>query len=62
MRYSLVAIALLFATIAFGQDPTRRVEGEPVTVSGVASPLDTIPVSSSFKRITPTQLASQISI
>lgn len=58
----LVLLLLLFTTSTRAQDTVRRVTGETVTVSGVATPADSLPISTSFRVITPTQSASAHSL
>jgi iron complex outermembrane receptor protein len=62
MRTTLLVLLLLVASSATAQDSLRRVSGTPVTVSGVASPIDSLPISVSTRRIEPTQTASSNSL
>ena len=68
MRFSLV-LTLLLCMVAGSlplelkaQDSLRRVEGSTVTVSGVSTPVDSLPISTSFRQITPTQMISSFSL
>jgi iron complex outermembrane receptor protein len=63
MRSTLLVLFLLAATsTANAQDSVRRVEGGPITVTGVATPVDSLPISSSFRVMTPTQSMSSNSL
>jgi iron complex outermembrane recepter protein len=62
MRSTLIVLVLLLAFDANAQDSLRRVSGSTVTVSGVASPVDSLPISTSYRRIEPTQTLTSNSL
>ncbi len=62
MRSTLLVLLLFVAFDVNAQDSLRRVSGTPVTVSGVASPIDSLPISVSIRRIEVTQTASSNSL
>jgi iron complex outermembrane recepter protein len=62
MRPLALVLLLVLATDASAQDTLRRVEGTSVTVSGVSRPLDSLPIATSYRKITPTQTASSNSL
>src|SRR5688500_7840858 len=62
MRTILLVLLLLVTSSATAQDSLRRVSSQPITVSGVASPIDSLPISVSTRRIEPTQTLTSNSL
>src|SRR5687768_4184613 len=62
MRSTLFVLLLLLSIDASAQDSLRRVSSTPITVSGVASPVVSLPISRTNRRIEPVQTLTSNSL
>lgn len=62
MRAALLVLLLASSLDASAQDSLRRVSSTPITLHGIASPIDSLPISNSIRRVEPTQAFSSNSL